>query len=67
MSVRPNSRRARVLAFFDANPDEELTHADFRAKFQMPEWAAKDVVKDMRQRGELESIYVIRRPARAQA
>ncbi|MBA3622889.1 MAG: hypothetical protein H0W48_00160 [Methylibium sp.] len=51
---------ARVRAFFQANPDEELTHAQLVAKFDANKRNAKHVVAWLVASGELEVAHVIR-------
>jgi len=64
-AVDPNSVAQRVARFFRDNPDEELTYADLAVKF--PEVALgtlRDIVKKLSARGEVESVHVIRNPAK---
>ncbi len=53
--------RKKLDEFFNNNPDEELTFDDIAAKFSVPVGLASRTVYSMADRGELESIHVIRR------
>ncbi len=63
MKSRSSSLRARLLAFFDANPHEELTRADIAAKFSVSLHAVDSVLSQLRQAGELEPVHAWRRVA----
>lgn len=71
MSI-PQERRqatvARVVAFFEANPDEELQLKDMQQKFGISYRAAQMAAVRLRDRGDFESLTVLRkvqRPASA--
>lgn len=58
----PNRLPAKILAFFEANPDEELTYADIAAKFGVSQasarWTVQVLLND--KANPLESVHVIR-------
>lgn len=54
----------RILDFFRANPDEELTIEDVAAKFDTSWHYAADMVRMLRERGDLEYVRVARLPER---
>jgi len=62
MTPKTESARARMARFFDANPDEELTLDDALEKFGGTRGSMKTLLWDMRKRGEIETVTVIRRP-----
>lgn len=57
---RATSLRAKLRAFFDANPGEELTRADIAAKFDAGESTVDSALRRMRINGELEAAHVWR-------
>ena len=59
--LRPGFLPARLMAFFTTNPDEELTHADILVKFGATKCSAKQAVRTLKLRQEIETAYVIRR------
>ena len=63
MNENPYSLRARLLAFFDANPEEELTRSDIATKFCVAMKTIDNVLAQARKDGELEPVHVWRRPA----
>lgn len=59
--------KPRVKAFFAANPGEELTYADLMAKFDCNEKNAQRVVQELKKEGFIESIHILRTPAKGRA
>lgn len=59
-TIKPESNTGRLRAFFEANPEEELTYQDIEDKFGMTPSAARQSVKQLRDRRELETLHVIR-------
>jgi hypothetical protein len=55
----------RVRAYFEANPDEELTYADIREKFSAGTRNAENSVAKLVRAGVVESVHVIRMRAEA--
>lgn len=51
---------ARLLAFFMANPDEELSFADICAKFDVGISNARYAVDALGRDGHVESVHVVR-------
>ncbi len=67
MTKRNEGIRARVEAFFLANPDEELTFAQLFVKFDANEYTARQIVEQLCRSGQLESVHVIRLRAKGVA
>lgn len=61
---KPGSLRARLLAFFKANPDEELTPRQIGDKFGVSPQRVGDVVTDLTQAQLLERVNVVRLPSK---
>lgn len=59
--VRTPSLTARVRAYFEANPDEELDYRGIVAKFGCTLLMARKVVYQLSEVGAVESVHVIRR------
>jgi predicted transcriptional regulator len=59
--MRADSTRARMLAFFEANPDEELTVAQAAVKFSVTEAAVQLAAAELERAGRVERVKVIRR------
>lgn len=57
----------KLWHFFDANRDEELTRADIEAKFGMTGTTVTKALKELGDRGLVESVHVIRLPAKGRA
>lgn len=57
----------KLMAYFEANPEEELTYADLVAKFGVSIRAARACVDRMTPTGELESVHVIRLSTKGRA
>jgi len=57
---RTDGVKARIAAFFAANPDEELTRPMLLEKFGVGWQAGDNAVRELRQDGLLESVHVIR-------
>lgn len=57
---KPESKVGRIRAYFDANPDDELTYKDIAQKFSITEVEARSAVKLLRERRQLETVHVIR-------
>lgn len=57
----------RILAYFEANPDEELSFGDIAAKFSTSEQYACQMARRLLERGELEHVNVLRLPPSARA
>lgn len=64
---KPGSLRARLMAFFEANPDEELTPRQIEAKFEVSSHRVVDVVTELTQSKRLEKVSVVRLPSRGRA
>lgn len=54
----PHGLPARLLAFYEANPDEELTYSDIVAKFSVSPFTAREAVKALR--SQIESVHIVR-------
>ena len=67
MTYRTNSLPSKLLEFFAARPDEELTYADIVTKWGGSAANAQWAVGRLVETGELESVHVIRVPARGRA
>ena len=52
----------RIVAFFKANPHEELTLSDIVTKFGTSRQHAGDIVRLLQMRGDLEYVTVVRLP-----
>lgn len=59
---RAGSLRAKLLAYFQANPDEELTRADIVTKFGLSANSLDKVLQRMKEKGEIERASVWRAP-----
>ena len=59
---QPQSPRARMIRFFEDNPDEELTISDACIKFGVTRRSMASRLWELRQRGIVETVTVIRRP-----
>ena len=58
---KPNSLAGRALAFFKANPDEELTYADVAAKFDVTLKSAYSRMVEAQERGYgIEVVTIVR-------
>jgi hypothetical protein len=58
---KPTSLAGRTLAFFKANPDEELTYADIAAKFDVSLRCAYSRMTEAQQRGYgIEVVTIVR-------
>lgn len=57
---RPSSALGRLRAFFESNPDEELTYSDIETKFGVCRAVAQARVKDAVDEGWLRRETVIR-------
>jgi transcriptional regulator GlxA family with amidase domain len=55
-----NSLLGRIVAFYQNNPDEELTYADMAVKFGVDERTVQSRVSDGVRAGYLERTYVVR-------
>lgn len=66
-TIKPDSKVGRIRAFFEANPDEELTYPDIMAKFGLTHVEARTAVKLLRERKQLETVHVIRATPAARA
>lgn len=58
---RPTGLPARLLAFFEANPDEELSRTDIETKFSVCESTVQNALQEMRNRGQIVSVHVYRK------
>lgn len=54
--IRPDSAIGRVRAFFERNPDEELTRDDIAVKFDIEPWQADKLLYVLRALSFLESV-----------
>jgi hypothetical protein len=50
MSYRPNAVQNRIIAFFEANPDEELTVDDMCVKFDCTEMQVRTALTHINER-----------------
>ncbi len=55
---------AEILKFFERNPEEELTYELLRQKFGITERSAHAAISRLVSENRLESIHVIRLPAK---
>jgi transposase len=62
MTQFPNSLRIRLLAYFDANPDEELSRGDIAVKFSVSTKTVDLVLSQLKKSGQLEPVHAWRRP-----
>jgi hypothetical protein len=56
----PNSNMGKMRAFFEANPDEELTFEDVAKKFDLPPAKVWTLSRILKREGVCETAYVIR-------
>ena len=56
-----NSRTSVVARFFEQNPHEYLTIDDVAVKFGCSKSQARNVIAILRNRGDLETTYVVRK------
>lgn len=58
----PNGQgvKARLRAFFDDNPDEELTRRDIEAKFGCSKSSMENAIASLQLEGRVESVHVVR-------
>jgi hypothetical protein len=59
-ALRSHSTEARLTAFFQRNPGEELTQADVETKFDVVDTAAAGALKKLTAAGVLERVTVYR-------
>jgi hypothetical protein len=59
---RRDSLASKLVAFYEANPDEELTLADVCVKFDTPKHSAESRLCEAVRDGLLERVVVYRRP-----
>lgn len=57
---RSDSLAARMLAYFQANPDEELLRQDVAEKFGAKMKSVDFAIGRLRDQGYLESVHVVR-------
>lgn len=50
--VKPDSLHVRLMAFFEANPDEYLSYEDIMVKFSVSLSTAKNAVVHLKARGK---------------
>ncbi len=55
------SAASRLIEFFRACPDEELSAEQIAAKFGVRRRTVYKILADLRQGGEIECVYVVRR------
>jgi CRP-like cAMP-binding protein len=55
--------RAFLLAFYDRNPAEELTIGDIAVKTGKSRITVAKALQVMRDKGEIESVHVVRLPS----
>lgn len=67
MSYQRSGKMDAVREFFVRNPDEELTYAQMQEKFDLRERYAREIVKDLKDEGFLESLHVIRNKTKGRA
>lgn len=63
--VIPRGVRERIKAYFEANPDEELSRADMALKFSVSVKTVDIALQQLRTMGMLEPVHAWRRPAKA--
>lgn len=61
------SLTGRMRRFFLDNRDEELTYELLAVKFECTVQEARTVIKTLREAGVVESLHVIRHPAKGRA
>jgi hypothetical protein len=54
----PDSLATCLLAFFENNPDEELTYADIAVKFDVPQNSIATTIGRLRKCGDVETACV---------
>lgn len=64
---RAGSVASRLLAFFVANPDEELTEVMAQTKFSASDAMVKLAIRELSREGVLERVTVVRLPAKGRA
>lgn len=64
---RVDSRMGRMRLFFETNPDEELTYEQMTIKFDCTLAQARFTVKELVKAQLVESVHVIRNPAKGVA
>lgn len=63
---RPDGLAHKLIQFFEANPDEELTIADIRDKFDVAPTTASNALARLELAGEdIEYVHIARRKVRA--
>lgn len=62
MKASDSSPIGQFIAFFDANPDEELTQEMAMVKFDITARQFEHALRRLRDTGHLEYVRVIRRP-----
>lgn len=63
----PGSLRSRLMAFFEANPDEELTELQVAEKFAVSSHTVKEAVYGLMRANLLEKVKVVRLPSKGRA
>lgn len=64
MKLRPDGLASRVLAYFERNPDEELTIEQAAVKFDAPVPTVRNALRYLRELGKIENVRVVRLPAK---
>lgn len=66
-TYHPDSLRAKLMAFFEANPDEELTERQVGDKFGVSIHTVKEALLRLVRAGKIEKVKVIRLPSKGRA
>lgn len=64
MKLRQDGLASRMLAFFEHNPEEELTIAQAAVKFDAPAATVRNALRYLRELGKIENVRVVRLPAK---
>ena len=67
MKFRAGHLPARVLAFLEANPDEELTIEQVATKFSATHWTVRNALRRLMLSGKIEDVRVVRLPSKGRA
>lgn len=65
--IRKGTVQQRLLAFFETNPDEELTERQAEVKLACSAESIKEAVLRLVRAGKIEKVKVIRLPAKGRA
>ena len=62
-----DSLAGRIMSYFKANPEEELTYPDVMHKFDVCARTAQSAVFNLKKGREIECTHVIRLPSKGRA